>query len=54
MEKVKVISYGKGQRSAEIVVRHSVGNGKFTSVTRHIHHIGHGIYEDVNDRKYKL
>jgi hypothetical protein len=53
MEKIKVISRGNSG-SVEIVIRHPASDGKFTSVTRHVHHIGHGIYKDVNGQKYKL
>lgn len=52
MREVNVISYGKG--SAEIVVKHKLNDGKLVSITKHVHHTGGGVYEDIDKRKYVL
>lgn len=52
MREVNVISYGKG--SAEIVVKHKLNDGRSTSITKHVHHIDRGVYEDIDKRKYVL
>lgn len=54
MKETKIISYGKRNTTAEIVVKHMLNDGKYSSVTKHVHHIGGGVYRDWDKKRYIL
>lgn len=54
MKNVSVISYGNDRRNAEIVIKNDIGEGKSISETRHVCHIGNGIYKDKDGYTYNL